>query len=176
KHMNKNPAIQAMCKDPGCRKALKCVLSPKDPSNCCPQPQPKPPKQTPHHIVPDSQFNFKGAGRLPLSSGGTYNYDSAPCICVKGTSHSTGMHGKVHTETNNLTVNHASVLPYVVGKTISADARWKVNDAESVGAKAVANKTKCDEACIKSQTRRGHKMMGIERSDEIRPSTAGRVT
>jgi hypothetical protein len=169
-------AMTAMCKDKQCKKALKCVLSPKSPSNCCPQPQPSPPKQTPHHIVLDSQFNSGTGGRLSLASGGTYDYASAPCICAHGVSHSTGLHGKIHTETNNLTVNHPSVKGFVTGKTIDDKARWKVNEAESVGAKAVAKKTKCDEGCIKSQTRRGHKKMGIEGSDEIRPTTAGKVT
>jgi len=54
-------AMEAMCKDKDCAKALECVLSPKNPSNCCPQPQPSPPKQTPHHIVPDAQFNFRAS-------------------------------------------------------------------------------------------------------------------
>src|SRR5262245_50068723 len=53
-------SIKAMCDDPDCSKALKCVLSPYDPSNCCPQPQPSPPVQTPHHIVPKSQFHLEG--------------------------------------------------------------------------------------------------------------------
>ena len=90
-------AMEAMCKDKECAKALECVLSPKNPSNCCPQPQPSPPKQTPHHIVPDAQFNFPGksGGLIPLASGGVYDYDSAPCVCAKGTSHSTGIHGKI---------------------------------------------------------------------------------
>ena len=168
--------IEAMCKDRKCRKALKCVLSPKSPSNCCPQPQPSPPKSTPHHIVPDSQFNHRGGGRLTLKSGGTYDYSAAPCVCAGGISHSTGVHGKIHTETNNLTVNHPSVVGSVTGKSIDPKARWKVSEAEAVGAEAVAKKTGCDEGCIKSQTRRGHKKMGIEGSDEIRPSTAGSVT
>jgi hypothetical protein len=172
-------AMEAMCKDKDCRKALKCVLSPKDPSNCCPQPQPSPPKQTPHHVVPDSQFHDGNKNYWVLDSGGEYDYDSAPCICASGTTHSgKTLHAKIHTETNNLTVNHPSVLPYVssTGKSISSDAEWTVGEAEAVGAKAVAKKTKCDEDCIKSQVRRGHKKMGIERSDKIRPTTAGEVT
>jgi hypothetical protein len=174
--VKRKPAIEAMCADPKCRKALKCVLSPKSPSNCCPQPQPSPPAQTPHHVVPDSQFNKSTGGRITLKSGGKYDYNAAPCICAPGTSHSTGQHGKIHTETNNLTVNHPSVTPHVSGKSIGGKARWNVSEAESVGAKAVAKETKCDEACIKSQTRRGHKKMGIERDDRIRPTTAGNVT
>jgi hypothetical protein len=174
--VNRVPAIQAMCKDGKCRKAMKCVLSPKSPSNCCPQPQPSPPKVTPHHVVLDSQFKFKGGDYMPLASGATYNYDKAPCVCAPGASHSVGQHGKIHTKTNNLTVNHPKVSPEVTGKTISADALWKVSDAEAVGAKAVADVTKCDEACIKSQVRKGHKAMGITQDDEIRPSTAGSVT
>jgi hypothetical protein len=172
-------AMESMCKDPKCKKALKCVLSPKNPSNCCPQPQPSPPKQTPHHIVPDSQFNSEAGGRINLKSGGTYDYDAAPCICAQGVTHSgKTLHAKIHTRTNNMTVNHSSVSPHVsaTGKSIEGDPRWKVSEAEAVGAEAVAKETKCDEACIKSQVRRGHKKMGIEGGDEIRPTTAGSVT
>jgi hypothetical protein len=174
-------SMEAMCKDKGCRKALKCVLSPKDPSNCCPQPQPSPPKQTPHHIVPASQFHAQGDKNKSAlrSKKGKYDYDAAPCICASGTSHSgKTLHAKIHTETNNLTVNHPSVIGDVSksGKSISKDAEWTVGEAESVGAKAVAKKTKCPEACIKSQVRNGHKKMDILRGDKIRPTTAGEVS
>ena len=178
KNIKRTESIQEMCrpKNKACKNALKCVLSPKDPSNCCPQPQPSPPKSTPHHVVPDSQFNDQDGMRLSLKSGGEYNYSKAPCICASGISHSTGLHGKIHTATNNATVNHPTVRPHVSGKTISGDARWTVAEAEDVGANAVAQKTKCDPDCIKAQVRNGHEQMNIKEDDLIRPTTAGKVS
>jgi hypothetical protein len=162
-----------------CCDARKCVLVPYSPNKCCSKGKGKKKKQmTPHHVVPKSQFKKQGKGgaALTLASGGTYNPNKAPCICADGSSHSTGKHGDIHTETNNLTVNHDSVKKNVTGKTISADARWEVSESEEVGAKAVSEVTKCDEACIKAQTRAGHADMNIEPNDQIRPTTAGSVT
>ena len=129
------------------------VLSPKDPSNCCPQPQPSPPKQTPHHVVPASQFHTGGKGKTALLTKmvdgekvDKYSYSKAPCVCADGVSHSTGKHGDIHTETNNLTVNHPSVSSNLsaTGKSIKKDARWSVSESESVGSEAVSKVTKCD--------------------------------
>lgn len=169
-------AMQAMCKNKECKKALKCVLTQKSPNNCCPNSKGN--KPTPHHIVPDSQFKNANGGRLRLGAGKKYSYNKAPCICAEGNSHSTGKHGDIHTETNNLTVNHSSVISHVsqTGKSIDGSARWKLSEAEAVGAKAVAEVMECDEGCIKSQVRSGHKKMGIEASDDIRPTTAGEVS
>jgi len=178
--VDREESLKAMCEFGPCQEALKCVLTKKNPSNCCPQPQPKPPKQTPHHIVPASQFEkvaSQGGGPLLVDSAGKnrYNYDKAPCICAEGTGHSSGIHGKIHEKTNTLTVAHPSVEPHVEGKTISPDARWTVSDAEATGAKAVSEVTGCDEDCIKEQVRNGHKEMGIQPTETIRPTTAGSV-
>ncbi len=160
-----------------CCKARKCMLVPYSPNKCCSKGGKK---MTPHHVVPKSQFKEIGekGKALTLDSGGTYNSNKAPCICAEGESHSTGKHGKIHTETNNLTVNHPSVLPNVsaTGKSISKDARWKVSESESVGSEATAKKTECDKDCIEAQVRSGHDKMEIKPEDKIRPTTAGRVT
>ncbi len=154
-----------------CCEARKCMLVPYSPNKCCP----KGAKQkTPHHVVPKSQFKMPGKKGASLHSN--YKPNKAPCICATGKSHSVGMHGKIHTETNNLTVNHPSVQPHVKGKSIDPNARWEVGEAESVGAQAVANKTGCDKDCIEAQTRNGHNSMGIKKTDKIRPTTAGRIT
>jgi Domain of unknown function (DUF4150)/GHH signature containing HNH/Endo VII superfamily nuclease toxin 2 len=155
-----------------CCEARKCVLVPYSPNKCCPKGEGQ---KTPHHVVPKSQFKEKGAGGADLT-GGKYNPDKAPCVCEDGTSHSTGKHGDIHEETNNLTVNHPSVVTHVVGKTISKDARWDASQAEGIGAEAVAKVTKCDKDCIEAQARNGHGGMKINPGDKIRPSTAGRVT
>jgi hypothetical protein len=171
-------ANKKMCKDDNCRKALRCVLSKKSPNNCCP-PTPRSKKPTPHHIVPDSQFKNESGGRLRLGEGKKYSYNGAPCVCAQGNSHSTGKHGEIHTETNNLTMASQSIPNANIsasGKSIVGKVRWKVGEAEAVGAAATAKVTQCDEGCIKSQVRKGHAEMGIEETDDIRPTTAGEVT
>jgi len=180
KHMKKHPdnsmnlagTNKAMCDDDECKKARECVLTPYN-LGCCDD-------KTPHHVVPKSQFKLRGASSYTLPSGLTppYDPDKAPCICEEGTSHSTGKHGDIHEETNNLTVNHASVLPNVseTGKSIDPKARWKASEAEKVGAQATAKVTKCKEKCIEDQARKGHENMGVKPDDEIRPTTAGKVT
>ena len=173
-------AMKSMCskKHEKCREALKCVLTKKSPNNCCPNSRGK--KPTPHHIVPDSQFKDSSGNRIKLGRGKKYSYNGAPCVCAPGNSHSTGMHGEIHTETNNLTINHKSLKAANVsptGKSIIGEPRWSVAEAEEVGATAVAAKSDCkDKDCIKAQVRKGHQDMGIEESDQIRPTTAGEVT
>jgi hypothetical protein len=173
-------AIKSMCgkKHEKCREALKCVLTKKSPNNCCPNSRGK--KPTPHHIVPDSQFNNSSGKRISLGAGKKYSYNGAPCVCAAGNSHSTGMHGEIHTETNNLTINHPSLKAANVsptGKSIIGEPRWSVAEAEEVGATAVAAKSDCqDKDCVKAQVRKGHQDMGIEESDQIRPTTAGEVS
>jgi Domain of unknown function (DUF4150)/GHH signature containing HNH/Endo VII superfamily nuclease toxin 2 len=170
-------AIGAMCGNKKCKKALKCVLTKKSPNNCCPDENGDQP--TPHHIVPASQFTNEAGGVLKLGAGKKYSYRAAPCVCAQGNSHSTGLHGEIHTETNNLTLNHQSIPASNIsasGKSFVGKPRWSVGDAEDVGAKATAKETKCDEDCIKAQVRQGHQNMKIDEGTQIRPTTAGEVT
>jgi hypothetical protein len=171
--VKRKASMEAMCADPKCEKALKCVLSPKNPSNCCPQPQPNPPKQTPHHIVPASQFKEMGEGGAALdliNPEAKYDYAKAPCICAEGISHSTGRHGEIHSKTNKKTRRAVGIES---GKQIPGDKRWNVSKAEEIGAEATAETTGCPKACIEEQVRNGHKKMKIRKDDQIRPTTAG---
>jgi len=168
KSMNLAGTNRAMCDDGECKEARGCVLTPYN-LGCCDV-------KTPHHVVPKSQFKLRGATTYTLPSGESYDPDKAPCICEDGTSHSTGKHGDIHEETNNLTVNHASVIEKVTGKAISSDATWKASEAEEVGAKAVEKVTKCPKECTEAQVRKGHENMGVKPDSKIRPTTAGKVT
>ncbi|MDA7418774.1 DUF4150 domain-containing protein [Xenophilus arseniciresistens] len=176
---SRKAAMKAMCskKNEKCREALACTMTKKSPNNCCPNSRGK--KPTPHHVVPDSQFKNSSGGRIRLGAGKKYSYNAAPCVCAQGNSHSTGEHGEIHTETNNLTINHRSVPAANVsptGKSIVGEPRWSVGEAEEVGAKAVEKVTGCDKACTQAQVRAGHEAMGIQASDQIRPTTAGEVS
>jgi len=169
-------SIKAMCDDNGpggCKEAMKCVLSPYDPrsehadgsvtqGNCCPG-------ETPHHVVPKSQFTSDGSP-LTLASGATYDAGKAPCICVEGHSHSVGQHGEIHGETNTRT---RAFLGVPQGTKIPDDKSWPVAFAERIGAEAVEQVTKCPKACVEAQLRAGHEKMGVKRNDMIRPTTAG---
>ena len=169
--MNLSGTNTAMCADGDCEKARECVLTPYN-MGCCDD-------KTPHHVVPKSQFKQRGASNYTLPAGATYNPDTAPCVCAEGHSHSTGKHGDIHEETNNLTVNHDSVIDNVsdTGKSIDPKARWTAAESEKVGAEAVEKTTGCKPAkCIEDQLRKGHETMGVAADSKIRPITAGRVT
>ncbi len=168
--MNLAGSNSAMCADNDCKDARTCVLTPYN-MDCCDG-------KTPHHVVPKSQFKERGADTYSVVASATYDPDKAPCICEDGTSHSTGKHGDIHEETNNLTVNHASVVSNVsdTGKSVAATARWKASESEKVGSQATSKVTKCKEKCIEDQVRKGHEKMGVRPDDQIRPTTAGRVT
>lgn len=159
-----------------CCDARKCMLVPYSPNKCCDKDGKK---MTPHHVVPKAQFVLpKSKGRKPLitddAGNNKYDKNKAPCICVEGQGHSQGGdHERIHTETNCATIEEMG-LP--AGKAISPDERWKVKQAESVGAKSVAKITGCDEECTKSQIRSSHNDMGINEEDDIRPITAGKLT
>jgi hypothetical protein len=161
---------KAMCADDKCKKARACVLTPYN-MGCCDG-------KTPHHIVPKSQFKQAGAAKYTLPKGANYDPDPAPCICEEGHSHSTGKHGDIHTETNNLTVSHPSVSDHVSAdfKSIGTKARWKVSDAEKIGAQAVQEVTGCKAECTQDQLRKGHEQMGVSPDANIRPTKAGKVT
>jgi len=161
-------SMKKMCKKKECRKALKCVLTKKNPSNCCPNKDGT--KPTPHHIVPDSQFKDVNGNRLPLKSGKKYSYNRAPCICAQGNSHSIGKHGEMHGETNTKTRSFLGVPP---SKRIP-DQRWPYVAAEKIGAEAVNNVfPECSTGCLRAQLRSGHESMGVSRTDSVRPTTAG---
>jgi hypothetical protein len=157
-------SLDKMCNNKACEKALKCVLTQKSPNNCCPDKNNN--KPTPHHIVPDSQFKDTNNNSLGL---GQYSYSKAPCVCAQGNSHSVGIHGEIHGETNTRT---RAFLDIPAGKMIP-DQRWPVAFAERIGAEAVEKATGCPKACTQAQVRAGNEKMKIKRSDMIRPTTAG---
>jgi len=171
--VKRKASLEKMCKDEKCREAMRCVVSPYSPNNCCATGKGKKRKKlTPHHVVPKSQFKMPGKKGKPikLASGATYRASKAPCICADGKSHSEGTHGQIHSKTNTKTREAVGVAP---ATQIPDTERWTVGAAEKIGAQAVAEATGCPQACIEHQVRKGHKDMGIESSDQLRPSTAG---
>lgn len=173
--VSRKKSVEKICTegDADCRDAMQCVLTPKEPSNCCPE-KPGEKSATPHHIVPDAQFYTVGAKGTPLLTNengeNKYSYDKAPCICAQGEGHSEGRHGQIHGETNTRTRAFNEIS---AGRKIPDDLRWPVAFAERVGAEAVSAVFGCPKQCIEAQLREGHEAMGISRSERIRPMTAG---
>jgi hypothetical protein len=142
-----------------CTKAARCMLTEKRPNTCCAP-------QTPHHIVPGSQFRKEGTEDALNKSVESYKYDKAACICVEGESQTQGSHGAIHFETATQT---KALFPHPE-KPFSGRERWKVSKAEEVGANAVNKEFGCNVDCIKAQVRQKHKEMGIDGSENIRPT------
>jgi hypothetical protein len=168
--VKRKPSLDGMCKDPECKEARKCVLTPYSPSNCCDG-------QTPHHIVPKSQFKKIGEGGASLIKAKPgYNANKAPCICVDGSNQAAELHGEIHAETSRQTRIEIGIGE---GQTPSPTARWPYAKAEEVGAKAVETATKngespgCSADCVQTQLSKGHADMGVKPGHQIRPTTPG---
>lgn len=106
-----------------CRRKMRCLLSPYQPSSCCPG-------QTPHHLVEAGAFHDTGRGGMtskdnvkltvfvkslfadtvvdtvgtgkgkiashPVFGAGQYDEDAAPCVCCEGESQNQGTHKLLH--------------------------------------------------------------------------------
>lgn len=140
-----------------CLAALRCNIVPKKKNGktpCCPP-------QTPHHIVPASQF------RNPDVEG--YSYDDAPCICVEGQTQYQATHGKIHSRTAVATNEYWPPAD----QPFSGEERWTAGEAEAVGAQAVEDEFGCDKECIEAQVRKMHLAMGVKKNDKIKPTAPG---
>lgn len=150
-----------------CQKAARCMLVEKKPKKpkkdaCCPP-------QTPHHVVPGSQFVKEGTSTPVNQKVKSYVYNEAPCVCVEGNSQTQGSHGGIHFETAVATKN-AFPPP---DEPFSGKERWTVGEAEDVGAAAVKKEFGCSEECIKAQLRKKHGDMKIKEDANIRPTAPG---
>src|SRR5690606_21519972 len=77
-----------------CQKALRCFLSPYEPSKCCPG-------QTPDHLIDVKSFVESGADRVTgTRKPGWSKYDAkaAPCMCVEGGAATCSTHGVLSTK------------------------------------------------------------------------------
>lgn len=139
-----------------CQEALKCFLSPQDPSRCCPG-------QTPHHLIPASAIvkeGTRGSGEKVLKSFPNYKSSKAPCICVTGPDAKTATHKKAH----EAWADHASscgdkTADLVYKNNSKAKDAPVISYEDSVkGAKATAAKvaSHCDPACIEAQINQQH--------------------
>lgn len=156
---------------PKCCGARRCLLVPFQPNWCCPAGNP-PKKMTPHHLLPSHEF-------VPAKARGTKdpvtNYESknAPCICVEGATHSRKKeHGRVGT---NYTALRNKWLDDHPGKTYTLTVGIDIAAKSAVGKLNVPEGSKgCDEACLKVQLTRAHRMMRLKlKKDKRLPRRKG---
>lgn len=167
--VKRSESIDAMCADPECAAARKCILSPETVSNCCPGPDGK--KMTPHHIVPAHCFmppGTRGAGGSERYEGcAGYSVADAPCICVEGEGKEKD-HGKIHDLVDDLEDSKLDG-----GKAGS----WTYDEAAAAGVMAAGEVTKCDEKCMRSQVDAYHQQSGgspnIANDTRLRADSSG---
>jgi hypothetical protein len=134
-----------------CQKAARCILSPYDPSKCCPP-------QTPHHLIPKSSFfdpSFKAwkeerPGARRKANCGTYDHNAAPCVCAEGGKHA-ATHGLLHDAQARELANLPANQPYNFGT--ASDIATK--NMKEVLPNSGPDGKGCSEKCTKAQLRRG---------------------
>jgi len=150
-------------KDP-CQQAMRCLLSPYDPTKCCPG-------QTGHHLVEAGSFfdvGRKGAGWAegpgieylgrPVLGTEKYKAKDAPCICVEGENQHQGSHGLMHTAQNELTAKAPASAPAFAAGLVPGECQT-LTTAQDNAAKAinvVFGEGACDPGCIKAQLTKYH--------------------
>jgi hypothetical protein len=140
-----------------CHKALKCFLTPQNPSRCCKG-------QTPHHLIPASAIvqeggrNKKG-GESVLTSFPNYNSKKAPCICVEGPNADTATHKLAHDAWGkhlSETTSQNAALSYTNGTSIQADTITYGEALEGAKASAQEVADHCNQGCIEAQVNQAH--------------------
>lgn len=133
-----------------CTQALRCLLRPyKKPdkpdgvSSCCPG-------QTPHHIPPWSTIQSAiGSTAVP--------HGEALCVCLEGSNHSVGSHGKHHHGINFLLEQMSRLKNSVVKKSVVGGDTTVYNAPLDEHVKVAAAVTQaqngCSKECIEEQLR-----------------------
>ena len=129
--------------------------------NCC-----KPPRSTPHHVLPKRCFQKGGKCFIPSPEGGTYPYDkdAAPCICVTGAARNK-QHGRIHKKFDR--------AERTAGKK---DQTWSYADARKAAGEAVQNEfEECTPECVGAQLDAYHQdELGMTDETRIRANPGGK--
>jgi hypothetical protein len=150
-----------------CAKAVKCFLRPyktKGENSCCSG-------QTGHHIPAwSTTATVKGVG-------GTVGHDDALCVCLEGTNHSMGSHGKHHHGINYMTKKMSegpdaafSASTNSNGNTIYSGT---LGDHVKVAAGVTEAQTDCSAACIEQQLNRKFGDKNLAKNADHNASTTG---
>jgi hypothetical protein len=131
-----------------CTRALRCLLrpysKPENPdgvSSCCPG-------QTGHHIPPWS--TTESIGDPPVSKGG------ALCVCLEGSNHSVGSHGKHHHGINFLLEQLSKAKKAMLKKSVDKGTTTfsaPLEEHVKVAAAVTEAQNGCKKECIEEQLR-----------------------
>jgi len=134
-----------------CQRAARCILSPYDPSKCCPP-------QTPHHLIPKSSFfdpsfeawNEQRPGARRKAGCGSYDHKSAPCVCAEG-GKTAATHGLLHDAQARDLANLPADQPY----DFSAASEIAAKNMKEIFPNSGPDGKGCSEKCTRAQLRRG---------------------
>lgn len=146
-----------------CTRAMRCLLRPYKPAErdglqgCCPG-------QTPHHIPPHSTTE--------TVSGMNISHGKKLCICLEGSNHSIGSHGKHHHGINYLMKEKAKVP----GSGISGGPDFydgKLSEHIKVSAAVTEAQNGCSKECIEEQLNKQYKDHLDKPASHNGPDTGG---
>jgi hypothetical protein len=143
-----------------CQMKLRCVLSPYNPSKCCPG-------QTPHHLVEAGSFYNKGREQVQqnvIFGAKGYDQAKAPCVCCEGENQNQGTHKLLHQAQDKSAREAPGVEnpnPFFTVETAKGKPAKmrRLDNAIDSGIEAVEKvfpESACDKGCIKKQLERYH--------------------
>jgi uncharacterized protein DUF4150/HNH/endonuclease VII toxin of polymorphic toxin system len=142
--LNASATSKAMCKNPKCKEARKCTLTPYA-IKCCKTGRKK--RQTPHHLLPNSLFQgTRNVNSSNVDGLSGYTMKSAPCCCVDGHSQTEGEHGEIHEDTKT------ALRGALAGKGFDYEfAKKTVAKAHCKAVKDDSGKPACKAECLEAQ-------------------------
>jgi len=133
-------------KSSSCAQAVKCFLRPyqtKGENSCCDG-------QTGHHIPPWSTTDSVSGRTSGATKGG------ALCICLEGTNHSIGSHGRHHHGINYLLKKMSEATNAVVSLVSKGKYKAKLKEHIKAAASVSEAQTGCSKECIEEQLNKQH--------------------
>jgi GHH signature containing HNH/Endo VII superfamily nuclease toxin 2/Domain of unknown function (DUF4150) len=135
-----------IAKDP-CQVALRCFMSPYEPSTCCP-------KQTPDHVIDAASFLHPDSDkprndRRRRAGWANYDVNAAACVCAEGPNQTTATHGE-------LSIRRGVVAQQAARKR---GGMWSRADATKAAVKAVKKTfpaSNCSPGCLEAQLNAYH--------------------
>jgi len=137
-------------KSSSCAQAVKCFLRPYQTggkNSCCDG-------QTGHHIPPWNTTDSISGSASGVTKG------SALCICLEGTNHSMGSHGRHHHGINYLLKKMAGAAKAVITTATKKNGdtlyKGKMSDQIKAAAAVTESQTGCSKECIEEQLNQQH--------------------
>jgi hypothetical protein len=154
-------------KSSSCAQAVKCFLRPYKTggkNSCCDG-------QTGHHIPPWSTT------ATAVGAASSVKHDGALCICLEGTNHSMGSHGRHHHGINYLLKKMATTGSPLINAATNAKGnrlyQGKLADHVKVAAAVTEAQTGCSKECIEEQLEKQFSKQEMQKTATHNASTTG---